>query len=188
MEPLDDIVTSRKTACHPQRLRQRGNLQDKGCRNMTGRIEARLTELGITLPSPMAPIANYVHYIVAGNLVVIAGQGPAVDGKYSILGKVGGGISIEEGYRAARLCFISVLGHLKTACGGDLDRVHQVVRLGGFVSTTDDFTQHAAVLNGASDLAAEVFGDAGRHTRTTFGAATLPMGIAVEVEGMFLVV
>lgn len=155
---------------------------------MSGRIEARLTALGIILPPPMAPIANYVPFLVTGNLVTVAGQGPAVDGKYSILGKVGGDVTIEEGYRAARLCFISVLGHLKTACGGDLDRVRHIVRLGGFVATTNDFTHHAAVMNGASDLAVEVFGDAGRHTRTTVGASTLPMGIAVEVEGTFWIV
>ena len=93
----------------------------------------------------MAPIANYVPFLVTGNLVTIAGQDPAEDGKYSVIGRVGADITIEEGYRAARLCFISVLGHLKTACTGDLDRVRHIVRLGGFVATTNDFTHHAAV-------------------------------------------
>jgi enamine deaminase RidA (YjgF/YER057c/UK114 family) len=152
---------------------------------MAGRIDAKLKELGISLPIPAAPIANYVPYLVAGNVVSVSGQGPAEGGTFTILGRVGEEVTLEEGYRAARLCFISVLGHLKVACGGDLDRVRQVVRLGGFVATAPDFKQHAAVMNGASDLAVAVFGDAGRHTRTTVGAATLPMGIAVEVEGMF---
>src|SRR5262245_9087461 len=150
-----------------------------------GRVDARLEQLGIKLPSPMAPIANYVPYVMAGNLVSISGQGPAEGGKYAILGKVGGDVTVEEGYRAARLCFISLLAHLKAACGGDLDRVRQVVRLGGFVATTADFEQHAAVMNGASDLAVEIFGEAGRHARTTVGVSTLPMGIAVEIEGAF---
>ena len=154
---------------------------------MPGRIDTRLAELGIVLPSPMAPIANYAPYVIAEKFVVIAGQGPAVDGKYSVIGRVGDEISLDEGYNAARLCFISLLGHLKTACSGDLDRVRQVVRLGGFIATTSDFTQHAKVMNGASDLAAAVFGDAGRHARTTVGVPTLPMGIAVEVEGTFLI-
>jgi enamine deaminase RidA (YjgF/YER057c/UK114 family) len=101
---------------------------------MAGQIEAKLAELGITLPRPMAPIANYVPYVVTGNLVVVSGQVPAIDGKIAITGKVSWGVSTEQAKEAARLCFINVLVHLKAACGGDLDRVRRVVRLGGFVA------------------------------------------------------
>ena len=152
---------------------------------MTGRIEARLKELGVTLPRPMAPIANYVPFVVTGNLVVVSGQVPAVDGKIEITGRVSVNVTIDEGKAAARQCFINVLAHLRVACGGDLDRVQQVVRLGGFIAAPPEFTGHAQVMNGASDLAVAVFGDAGRHARTTVGVPSLPADAAVEVEGMF---
>ncbi len=148
-------------------------------------IDARLSELGIDLPSAMAPVANYVPYVVTGNLVVISGQLPAVDGKVAVVGKVGAEVSVEQGQRAARLCFANVLTHLRQACGGDLGRVRRVVRLGGFIASPPDFTQHAAVMNGASDLAVAVFGEAGRHARSTIGVPALPLGAAVEVEGLF---
>jgi len=152
---------------------------------MPGQIDARLKELGITLPTPMPPIANYVPYVIFGDLVVISGQVPAVDGKIAITGKVAAGLSIEQGQAAARQCFVNVLSHLRIACDGDLDRVRQVVRLGGFIASPAEFTQHAQVMNGASDLAVAVFGDAGRHARTTIGVPSLPADAAVEVEGMF---
>jgi len=152
---------------------------------MPGRIEARLKELGVTLPRPMAPIANYVPFVVTGNLVVVSGQVPAVDGKIEITGRVSVNVTIDEGKAAARQCFINVLAHLRVACGGDLDRVQQVVRLGGFIAAPPEFTGHAQVMNGASDLAVAVFGDAGRHARTTVGVPSLPADAAVEVEGMF---
>lgn len=152
---------------------------------MPGRIETRLAELGITLPRPMAPIANYVPYVVTGNLVVISGQIPAVDGKVAITGKVGAGVSVERGKEAARICFINVLGHLKAACSGDLDRVRRVVRLGGFIAAPPEFTDQAQVMNGASDLAVAVFGDAGRHARSTVSVPGLPADAAAEIEGMF---
>ena len=152
---------------------------------MPGKIEAKLAELGITLPRPMAPIANYVPFVVTDKLVVVSGQVPAVDGRIAVTGKVGAGISIDQGKEAARLCFINVLVHLKTACGGDLDRVRQVVRLGGFIASPPEFTQQAQVMNGASDLAVAVFGEAGRHARTTIGVPALPADAAVEVEGLF---
>ncbi len=152
---------------------------------MPGQIETRLAELGITLPRPMAPIANYVPYVQTGNIVVVSGQVPAIDGKVAITGKVSWGVSVEQAKEAARLCFINVLVHLKAACNGDLDRVRRVVRLGGFVAAPSDFTQHAQVMNGASDLAVAVFGDNGRHARTTIGVPSLPADAAVEVEGMF---
>ena len=152
---------------------------------MPGRIELKLAELGITLPRPMAPIANYVPYAVTGKLVVVSGQVPAVDGRIAVTGKVGAGLSPDQGREAARLCFINVLVHLKAACDGDLDRVRRVVRLGGFVASPPGFTSHAQVMNGASDLAVAVFGEAGRHARTTIGVPALPADAAVEVEGMF---
>jgi enamine deaminase RidA (YjgF/YER057c/UK114 family) len=152
---------------------------------MPGRIDMKLAELGITLPRPMPPIANYVPYVVTGNVVVVSGQVPAVDGRIAVTGKVGQGVSLDQGIEAARLCFINVLVHLKAACGGDLDRVTRVVRLGGFVASPSDFNQHAQVMNGASDLAVAVFGEAGRHARTTIGVPSLPADAAVEVEGLF---
>ncbi len=152
---------------------------------MAGEIEKKLQELGITLPSPMAPIANYVPFVRSGDLVFVSGQVPAVDGKIAVTGKVGDGLSIEQGQHAARLCFINVLVHLKTATGGNLDLVQQVVRLGGFIAAPASFTQHAQIMNGASDLAVAVFGAAGRHARTTIGVPSLPADAAVEVDGIF---
>jgi enamine deaminase RidA (YjgF/YER057c/UK114 family) len=152
---------------------------------MAGRIEARLHALGITLPTPAAPIANYVPFAVSGTLVVISGQIPLRDGAVAFTGKVGAEVTPEQGRDAARLCFINLLAQLKAAAGGDLDRVARVLRLGGFIAAPATFTQHAAVMNGASDLAVEVFGEAGRHARSTIGVPSLPADAAVEVEGMF---
>ena len=152
---------------------------------MAGRIDAKLAELGITLPTPAAPVANYVPYVRSGDLVVISGQIPMRDGKVAYTGKVSEGVSAEDAVAAARLCFINLLAQLKTACGGDLDRVQQVVRLGGFIAAPASFTAHAGVMNGASDMAVAVFGDAGRHARSTIGVPSLPLDAAVEVEGMF---
>jgi len=152
---------------------------------MAGRIEAKLAELDISLPQPMAPIANYVPYVVTGTLVVVSGQIPAVGGRVPVTGKLGAGVTLEQGQQAARQCLINVLGHLKAACGGDLDRVRRVVRLGGFIASTPEFTQQAAVMNGASDLAVAVFGEAGRHARTTVGVPVLSVDVPVEVEGLF---
>lgn len=151
---------------------------------MTGKIETKLAALGIVLPSPMLPIANYLPYVVAGDLVFVSGQLPAIDGRVAWTGKVGGAVSIEEAAKACRQSFVNLLVHLKAAAG-DLDRVVQVVRLGGFIAAGPEFTQHAAAMNGASDLAVEVFGDRGRHARTTIGVASLPLDAAVEVEGLF---
>ncbi|MBR0673866.1 RidA family protein [Neoroseomonas soli] len=151
---------------------------------MAGRIEQRLKELGITLPTPAAPIANYVPFVVTGKLVVISGQIPLRDGAVAYSGKVSVDVTPEQGREAARLCFVNLLAQLKAAAG-DLDRVAQVVRLGGFIAAPAAFTQHATVMNGASDLAVEVFGEAGRHARSTIGVPSLPADAAVEVEGMF---
>ncbi len=152
---------------------------------MAGRIEARLAELGIALPTPAAPIANYVPFSLSGKLVVVSGQIPLHDGTIAYTGKLGAAVSMEDGVAAARLCFVNLLAQLKAAAEGDLDRVARVLRLGGFIAAGPDFTQHAVVMNGASDLAVEVFGDAGRHARSTIGVPSLPGDAAVEVEGMF---
>ena len=152
---------------------------------MAGTIDARLAELGITLPNPAPPMANYIPYNTPGNLVFVSGQVPLDDGRIAIMGKVGATVSVDEGRRAARICFINVVAQLRAACGGDLDRVVKVVRLGGFIASPAEFTQHAAVMNGASDLAVEIFGDAGRHARTTIGVPALPGDAAAEVEGIF---
>ena len=148
-------------------------------------IERRLGEMGLVLATPMAPIANYVAYVVTGSLVVVSGQLPTEDGKVAVSGKLGEAVSVEEGQRGTRLSLVNVLSHLRAACGGNLGRVRRVVRLGGFVACVPGFTQHAAVMNGASDLAVALFGEAGRHARSTIGVASLPLDAAVEVEGMF---
>jgi enamine deaminase RidA (YjgF/YER057c/UK114 family) len=152
---------------------------------MSGRVEARLKQLGIELPEPSAPIANYVPYTVSGNLVFVSGQICVWNGERRHVGKLGAGISIEEGQQAARLCALNVLAQLKAACGGDLDRVRRCLRLGGFVNCTPEFAEMPQVVNGASDLMVEVFGDAGRHARAAVGNSSLPGGVAVELEATF---
>jgi enamine deaminase RidA (YjgF/YER057c/UK114 family) len=152
---------------------------------MAGVVDAKLAELGITVPAAAAPLANYIGYNIVGKLVVVSGQIPLVDGKIAVTGKVGGAVSIEQGQHAARICFVNLLAQLKAATGGDLDRVKRVVRLGGFIASAPDFTQHAMVMNGASDMAVAVFGEKGKHARTTIGVPALPGDAAVEVEGMF---
>jgi enamine deaminase RidA (YjgF/YER057c/UK114 family) len=151
---------------------------------MAGRIETRLAELGISLPVPMAPVATYVPFVQTGHLIVVSGQLPALNGQVAVTGKLGRWVSVEQGQRGARLSFLNVLAHLKSACG-DLDRVRRVVRLGGFIACEPEFIEHAKVMNGASDLAMAVFGEAGRHARSTIGVPSLPLDAAVEVEGMF---
>jgi enamine deaminase RidA (YjgF/YER057c/UK114 family) len=152
---------------------------------MPGTIDAKLAELGIAVPAAAAPIANYIGYNIVCPMVVVSGQIPLVDGKIAVTGKVGAGVSIEQAQAAARICFVNLLAQLKAATGGDLDRVKRVVRLGGFIAAGPDFTQHALVMNGASDMAVAVFGEKGRHARTTIGVPSLPGDAAVEVEGMF---
>ena len=149
------------------------------------RIEARLSELGLTLPEAAAPAANYVPYVQSGNLVFVAGQITLLNGELKYVGRVGQDFTTGEAYEAAKLCGLNLIAQVKAACGGDLDRVKRVVRLGGFVNCTDAFTDQPKVINGASDLMAEVFGDAGKHARAAVGVNTLPLGVAVEVEGLF---
>jgi enamine deaminase RidA (YjgF/YER057c/UK114 family) len=152
---------------------------------MASTIEQKLAALGITLPTLAAPIANYVGSVRTGNLLIVSGQlCLGVDGKLVAAGKLGGGVSVELGQRAARACAINLLAQIKAAVG-DLDHVTRVARLGGFIASTPDFLDGPKVMNGASDLIVEVFGDKGRHARTTVGVAVLPLDAAVEVEGMF---
>ncbi|VAV91900.1 RidA/YER057c/UK114 superfamily, group 1 [hydrothermal vent metagenome] len=144
----------------------------------------RLAELGITLPKPAAPIANYLPFVRSGNMVFVSGQiaaGP--DGV--VLGTLGKDMDIAAGKLAARLCAINLLAQIATALDDDLSRVRRVVRLGGFVQTTPDFTDIPHIINGASDLMVEVFADAGRHARFAVGCSSLPLGTAVEIDGMF---
>ena len=152
---------------------------------MAGKIETRLAELGIELPEAAAPVANYVAYVVSGNLVFVSGQITLLNGEFKYVGALGRDFSIDEGYQAARLCGLNLIAQVREACGGDLDRVKRVVKLGGFVACTPDFTDPPKVVNGASDLMVEVFGDAGRHARAAVGVASLPAGVAAEVEGIF---
>jgi len=152
---------------------------------MSGTIDARLRQLGIELPEPGSPMANYVPFAVSGNLVFIAGQICQWNGERRFVGKLGGGISIADGQQAARLCAQNILAHLRVALGGDLERVRRRLRLGGFVNCTPEFTDMPQVVNGASDLMVEVFGDKGRHARAAVGVSSLPAGVAVEVEGTF---
>ncbi|MBB4266844.1 RidA family protein [Roseospira visakhapatnamensis] len=151
---------------------------------MSGRIEARLADLGVTLPDAAAPVANYVPFVRTGALVVVSGQIPVVDGAPAFTGLLGDGLTVEQGQAAARQCAINLVAQIRAACDGDLDRVARVVRLGVFVAATATFTDHAKVANGASDLMVEVFGDAGRHARAAVGCASLPLGVPVEVEGL----
>ncbi|MCW8915859.1 MAG: RidA family protein [Magnetovibrio sp.] len=152
---------------------------------MMSQIEQRLSELGLTLPEAAAPAANYVPYVQTGNLVVVSGQITMENGAIKYVGRVGKDFTTDEAYEAAKLCGLNLIAQVKAACEGDLDRVQRVVRLGGFVNCTDDFTDQPKVINGASDLMAEVFGDKGKHARAAVGVNTLPLGVAVEVEGMF---
>ncbi|MCP2670068.1 RidA family protein [Maricaulaceae bacterium EIL42A08] len=146
-------------------------------------IDARLESLGITLPEPVAPVANYVPFVQTGNLVHISGQisvGP--DGL--VAGVVGKDMDLEAAQAAARLCAINLITQMKTACGGDLSKMRKVVKLGGFVNADPSFTDIPKVINGTSDLIGEVFGEAGRHARSAVGVAVLPLGAAVEVDAV----
>lgn len=147
-------------------------------------IEARLAELGIELPQAAAPVAAYVPVVVAGGLAHVSGQLPFIDGKL-VTGRLGEDVSLDEGYAAARACGLMLLAQLRAA--GLLDRVSQVIKLGAFVNSTSQFTDQPKVANGASELMAEVFGDAGRHARSAVGVPVLPLGAAVEVDGVFAI-
>jgi enamine deaminase RidA (YjgF/YER057c/UK114 family) len=152
---------------------------------MAGTIDARLAELGITIPDAPAPAANYVPYAISGKTVYVAGQIPLVDGKIEGIGKVGRDLTVDQAKAIARICAINLIAQARAAAGGDLDKIARVLKLGGFVTCVDDFTQQPEVVNGASDLMVDVFGDKGRHARFAVGTNALPRGVAVEVEGTF---
>ena len=152
---------------------------------MAGTVEKKLADLGIKLPIPAAPIANYVGFVRTGNLLVVSGQLCLdAEGKLVAKGKLGGGVSIETGTKAAQACAVNLIAQVKSALG-DLDKVVRVVRLGGFINSAPDFVDGPKVMNGASDLMVAAFGDKGRHARSTIGVAALPLDAAVEVEGLF---
>lgn len=152
---------------------------------MAGQIDARLKELGITLPAATVPQGSYVPYAVTGSLVFLAGQIPLADGKMQHPGIVPTQVTLEQANAAARLCAINLLTQLKAACNGDLDRVVRCVKVGGFVACEPGFTDHPKVINGASDFFAQVLGDKAKHARFAVGAPSLPLGAAVEVEAIF---
>lgn len=151
---------------------------------MTQSISDRLNELGIKLPDAPAPAANYVPYVQTGNLLFISGQVPMVNGAIEVTGKVGADVSVETAQQQARICAINILAQINAATGGDLSQVKQVVKLGGFVACADDFTNQPEVINGASDLMADLFGSAGQHARFAVGTNALPRGVCVEIDAV----
>ncbi len=152
---------------------------------MPSSVESKLAAKGIALPASVLPAANYVPYVVSGNQVIISGQLPMKDGKPQCIGKVGKEYTVEEGQECARLCGVNILAHLKAACGGDLGKVKQCLRLGVFVNSAIEFTDQPKVANGVSDMMVELFEAKGKHARAAVGVAQLPFGVAVEVEALF---
>jgi enamine deaminase RidA (YjgF/YER057c/UK114 family) len=146
--------------------------------------ERRLKGLGIHLPKPAKPVANYVGWVRSGSLVFVSGQLPVVDGKVTVVGLLGRDVALEDGQKAARACAINIIAQVNDATDGDLSRVARIVKLTGFVAGTPEFTDHPKVVNGASDLMAEVFGDRGKHARAAVGVSALPLNAAVEVEAV----
>ena len=152
---------------------------------MTGNVEARLKSLGIELPAVNNPAANYVPFVQAGNLVFIAGQTCKWNGILQYAGKIGQKYSVDEGVQAARLCALNILLQIKNACNGDWEKITRCVRVNVFVNSTDDFTEHAKIANGVSDLIVEIFGEKGKHVRTSSSSNALPGGTTVEVDAIF---
>ena len=151
---------------------------------MPNEIEDKLKSLGIVLPNAAPPAANYIPFVVAGNILYVSGQ-ISQNSSGLVVGKLGSNFSLEDGYNAARLCGLALIAQVKVACDGDWNRLKRVVRLGGFVNCANDFMDHPKIINGASDLMVEVFGDRGVHSRAAVGSSSLPLGVAVEVDGMF---
>ena len=149
-----------------------------------GQFESKLAEMGVTLPEAPAPAANYVPFVQSGNLLHVSGQ-ISKDGDTLLTGKLGADMDVAGGQAAAKVCAIALLAQVKAACGGDLDRLVRVVKLGGFVNSTPDFVDQPQVINGASDFIGEALGDAGKHARAAVSAASLPFGVAVEIDGIF---
>lgn len=152
---------------------------------MSGKIDQRLKDLDIELPQPSTPGANYVPYVRAGSLLFMTGQLSQWNGERRFIGKLGREFGIEEGQKAARLCALNLIAQVRAALGSDLDRVKQCVRVAGFVNSVPEFTGQSQVINGASDVFVEIFGDAGRHARMAVGVSALPYDVAVEVEAVF---
>lgn len=151
---------------------------------MSDTIEARLAAAGISLPEAAAPAANYVPFVVSGNMLHLSGQLPMDGGRIAVTGLVGGDVGLEEAQRAARLCAINILAQAKAALGGDLGRIVKVVKLNGFVASAPGFVEQHLVINGASNLIAEILGEAGRHARAAVGMAALPLNAAVEIDAI----
>jgi len=151
---------------------------------MTNAVETRLSELGLSLPDAPAPAANYVPYVISGNLVFVSGQ-VSMNAEGFITGKLGADLGVEDGAAAARGCALSLLAQVRAACGGDLSRLKRVVKLTGFVNSTQDFGDQPKVINGASDVLVDILGDAGRHSRSAVSAGALPFNVAIEIEGIF---
>jgi enamine deaminase RidA (YjgF/YER057c/UK114 family) len=151
---------------------------------MSDTIAARLTEMGITLPKAAAPAANYVPYVISGNLLYISGQLPLEGGKIAVSGHLGRNVDVPAGQRAAELCAINILSQAKAALAGDLSRIKRVIKLNGFVASVPDFVEQHLVINGASNLIANVLGEAGKHARAAVGMAALPMNAAVEIDAI----
>ncbi|MFA1622883.1 RidA family protein [Rhizobium mongolense] len=151
---------------------------------MSIEIAARLTEMGITLPEAAAPAANYVPYVISGNLLYISGQLPLEGGKVAVSGHLGRNVDVPAGQRGAELCAINILAQAKAALGGDLGRIKRVIKLNGFVASTPEFVEQHLVINGASNLIASVLGGAGKHARAAVGMAALPLNAAVEIDAI----
>ena len=148
-------------------------------------IHSKLKDLGLELPKAAAPAANYVPYVISGNHIYIAGQIPFLNGEKMHMGKLGNGLEIEDGKKAAQACALNILGQVNAAINGDWSRVKRCVKLGAFVNCTPDFNDHPAVVNGASDLMVAVLDEAGKHARFAVGAPSLPLGVAVEIDAIF---
>lgn len=151
---------------------------------MTTKIDQRLQELNITLPSPAKPAGSYIQFYKAGHLLFVSGQLPARDGDIKYTGKVGDDLSLEDGQKAAELCALNIIAQAKEALDGNLDRVKRIVRLNGFVNAPTTFTDHPKVINGASDILFKIFDEKGRHTRVALGAGCLPLNVAVEIDAV----
>ena len=152
---------------------------------MNNDVDSKLEELNIQLDEASSPAGSYVPFVISNNLVFISGQLPFINGKLTIKGKVGDSVSLDDGIRMAEACAKALLSQLKSACGGNLNKVKRVVKLGGFVASTPDFIDQPKVINGASDLFVKIFGDKGKHSRFAVGTASLPLNVPVEIEGIF---
>lgn len=148
-------------------------------------LKAKIAEFGFELPEVAAPAANYVPYMMSGNMLFISGQIPFLNGETMHLGRVGNDLSLEDGVAAAQACALNILAQANAAVDGDWSKIEQCVKLGGFVNCSPDFTDHPKVINGASNLIGDVLGDMGKHTRFAVGAPSLPLGVAVEIEALF---